>query len=349
VFRRGVAKREAPSAARRSVPNATAYDLYLRGLAAATEVGSLGPEPAVRFFEEATRRDPEFADAFAAWADLYVAAAGDTIPMREAIPRARTLVARALALDPNSSDAHSALANITFQSEHDWPRAEAEFRTAIALNPSNAMAHQFFGMMLIPLARFEEATEVLRRAFRLDPATRSHRRTIGWAELEAGHFEAAIAIAEEERDAEPQAVQTHTNLGFFYLSAGRRADALREADTPLTGANEVERYDHALLNALVGRPESARALVLEIEQGGTKSYTSAMDLAILYAALGDRARAFDQLDKDLREGDSIFWLYYRGIFFHWMRQDPRFTKLLREYRLPLDPPVTAAPPFPTGT
>ena len=174
---------------RRPTADLAAYDLYLRGLAAAADLKGKHFDEAVRCFEQATTLDPQFAEAFAAWANLYVAAAGDFIPMREVIPRARELVARALELDPRSSDAHAALANITFQFDHDWDRAEAEFEEAISLNPSNVVALRFYALMLFALARYGEAMEISRRAIRLDPGG-SHRGLLAWALIESGEFDA---------------------------------------------------------------------------------------------------------------------------------------------------------------
>ena len=330
---------------RRPAPQPAAYDLYLRGLVAASHLDEGSLEEASRCFEKATQLDPNFAEAFASWADLYVMAAGIHVPLREVMPRARELVRRALELDPESSDAHSALGNIAFQFDHDWKRAEAEFRNAIALNPSNVTAHRFLGLLLMALCRFEEAQEVFRRAIRLDPGGHN-QRSLAWAEQETGSFEDAIADGKEDVARNPSMSQPHVYLGFTYLAAGRREEAAREAETPLSEANETERFDHALLSAMVGRPEAARAVVAEIEAGKAKTYFSPADLAMIHAVLGEKERALDLLEKDAREGDGILWLYYRSVFFDSLRDDPRFVALLREYQLPILPVHRPTPPRP---
>ena len=92
------------------------------------------------------------------------------------MPRARTLAARALELDPNSSDAHSALGNIAFQFDLDRRRAEEEFGKATNLNPSNVTAHRFFGLLLVALNRFDDAKDEGRRVTALvqEPAPAPH-------------------------------------------------------------------------------------------------------------------------------------------------------------------------------
>jgi adenylate cyclase len=337
ALRLELTRAEHPGAPRRPTINVTAYDRYLRGLVAGADLSANGLEEAIRCFEEATRLDPGFAEAYAAWANLYVVAAGEYVPMREVIPRARELAARALALDPDSSEAHSALGNILLQADHDWTRAEAEFERALSLNPNNTVAYRFLALLLVALERFDEAKEASRHAIRLDPGG-SHRATLGWAELESGNPEAAIESRERERDKDPSSFAGHVYLGITYLTAGRRSDALREADWPIAGVDDVVRFDHALLNAMLGRPEAARMVAAEAERGEAKSYTSHTHLAMLYAALGEKSRALDLLEQDFREGDQILWLFYRGVFFDSIRDDPRFVALLHRYRLP-DPHI----------
>ncbi len=333
ALRLELSKAEQANVTRRPTANAAAYDQYLRGLVATNNVTALRLEEAVRAFERATTLDPTFAEAYAAWANVYVMAAGDFVSMPKVMPRARELADRALALDPESSDAHSALANIAFQFDHDWALAEREFERAIALNPSNLMAHRFFGLMLVALERFEEAREVIQRTIRLDPGG-NHQMMLAWAELDVGHIEVAIEMIEQLPHRDSRDVHHRIFLGLAYLAAGRRADALREASTPIGDADDDLRFDHALLNALLGRPSGARAVAEEVERGAWKTYLSGTHLAMAYSVLGEKDRALALLEKDFRDGERVLWLWYRGLFFDPIRDDPRFLALLRQYGLP---------------
>ena len=339
----------------RSVPNprfgvvttGEAYDHFLRGLVAASrhrhDAG--GTEEAVRHFELATQLDPTLADAFAAWANLYVTVAGDFVAMKDVIPRARELAKHALELAPDSSEAHAALANIALQFDHDWELAEKEFTDAIALNSSNAVAYRFYGMLLRTLGRFDEAKQVYRRAILLDPGGHD-QIALAQVEIRSGNVDAGLRMAEEAGEHhDHDSAGRRAFLGLLYLEAGRRDEALRLADAPSEEPTESERFDLALLNALLGRPDAARAVAGEAERGEAKSYTSTAHLAMLYSAIGERERALDLLEEDFREGDAILWLYHSAVFFDPIRDDPRFVALLRRYRLPVD--LARAAPSPS--
>jgi adenylate cyclase len=331
-----------------TVTTGEAYDHYLRGLVAASGHRDDGQrrDEAARHFELATRLDPNLAEAYAAWANYYVTIAGDEVPMREVIPRARELAQRALDISPDLSDAHSALGNIALQFDHDWERAETEFSDAIALNASNVVAYRFYGMLLRTLGRYEEAKQVIRRSIVLDPGGHD-QVSLAATEILSGNVDAGLRLVEEVVEHFHRDSAGHrAYLGLLYLRAGRRSEALRMAEVPADGATESERFDHALLNALLGRPEAARLVLAEVERGEAKEYTSGAHLAMLYSALGERGRALDLLEEDYRDGDAILWLYHREVFFDPLRDEPRFVELLRKYRLPVGPSPSDGEPTP---
>ena len=66
----------------------------------------------------------------------------------DAWPRARAAAQRAVTLDPNLAEAHSALAEVRMYYEWDWPGAEESFRRANELNPNLAMNHYHYSWYL---------------------------------------------------------------------------------------------------------------------------------------------------------------------------------------------------------
>src|SRR5207237_7328574 len=126
---------------------------------------------ALRFFDEATQRDPNFARAYAAYAmavsllTTYGSGNVDSI-----IPLAVKAGERAVALDPNLADGHIGLANsLIFQLK--WQDALVHLKRAIELEPSNATAHEWYADVLYVMGRSVDALPEMRRAAQLDPSS----------------------------------------------------------------------------------------------------------------------------------------------------------------------------------
>jgi hypothetical protein len=76
--------------------------------------------------------DSTYAPPLAAMAETYVTItqAWEALPAHETMPKARTAAERALALDPNLAEAHTALALVSMHYDWDLARAEQAFREA---------------------------------------------------------------------------------------------------------------------------------------------------------------------------------------------------------------------------
>src|SRR5207249_2606701 len=121
-------------------------------------------------FHQATTIDPTYAPAYAGLANSYslltvYSFASATLYM----PQARAAALRALELDENLAEAHTALALIAQNQDWNWQTSEKEFQRAIELNPNYATAHHWYAEHLMWLGRFDEALSESERARQLDP------------------------------------------------------------------------------------------------------------------------------------------------------------------------------------
>ena len=179
-----------------------AYDLYL---AAKTQL-AIRTEESIRksvdLSEQAVRLDPQFARGQAQLAHaLLFQALWDHDPEASVAVRRRaeTAVHRALALDPDLSEAHGAYANLLRDTER--PGAEEQYRRAIELNQNNAFAWHDYSVYLGNVAgRPEESDRARARALELDP-----RQPVTWA----NHLKSVAREGRERYEAEhARAVRT---------------------------------------------------------------------------------------------------------------------------------------------
>ncbi len=342
---RATLRRNAPS-------NLEAYERYLKGISAAHQATYEGYRDSIKYFEEAIRLDPEYPPPYSALANIYVLLAGETIPPADAFPRAKGLVARALELDPNSSEAHTAKGNLALQQSQDWTTSEREFKWAISINPSNASARFWYATLLASLQRFDEAADQLRRTIELDPLWSLPRVRLMDAHFAAGELDAALSAAEEERDRSPRDPGPHIDLGTIYARAGRWLDARKEAELSAGDVSDYDRMNRAVLWARLGEPAEAQRLIAETLAPSHGMYVNASRIAALYAAIGDRDHAFVWLDRDYRDGMRALWFDYQLMAFDPIRTDPEFHSMLERLHLPdsLGPTiVTPAGAGPSGS
>jgi serine/threonine-protein kinase len=165
-----------------------AYDLYLQGRYLFAKRGE-SLRRAVELFDQATRKDPNFARAYAGYAmagslvPAYTLTSPDSI-----VPLAIKAGRRAIEIDPNLADGYLGLANSLLY-EFKWSEAEQNFKKAIALEPGNATAHQWYGDLLYVMGRPVDALAPMRRAVQLDPSSPVINHDLGYAAMLAGRYD----------------------------------------------------------------------------------------------------------------------------------------------------------------
>jgi TolB-like protein len=157
--------------AAQSTTDTTAYELYHRGRSLWERRSGDNIPKAIAFYEQAIARDPNYALAYAGLANAYALLPYYTsTARRDANPKAKEAARKALRLDANLAEAHTALGKMLFFDEIDLAGSLREYQRAIELKPNDATAHHWFGAdSLVALGRFEQAIAECKRAVELDP------------------------------------------------------------------------------------------------------------------------------------------------------------------------------------
>jgi len=324
----------------RPTSNLRAYESHLRGIEAFRRFqgwasGPNSDQEIIRHFEAAIREDPHFSAAYSYLANYLLAVMGIVRSGRETIPRTRELVKTALELNPESSDAHTAMGNLAFQADLDWTRAEAEFKRAIDLNPSSSTARFWYAYLLAALQRLEEARAEYRRAIELDPLWSLPRGNLISTYEYEGDLESATALCEKTVQSFPDEPGFLYRLAGLYAEAGRAAEAKKTLESVPVTSDLRSRSSRVGVLAELGDLRDARTLLRDWEEGRVPEYVPKAAVAAGFAVVGDRERALELLEADYREGDRLIWNFYQSTGFDSIREDPRFIALLREANLPV--------------
>ena len=130
--------------------NMEAYEAYLQGKFYLRKFTQNNLEIALKYYELAKGKDPEFALAYAGICDVWFESQiqGFTLPA-VAIPKAMEALTKALELDSTRAEVHYSLGNINKNIKWDWKSSESEFKKAIALNPNYAEAYATYSNLLM--------------------------------------------------------------------------------------------------------------------------------------------------------------------------------------------------------
>ena len=316
--------------------NPDAYLAYIKGRYYWNQRTEPALNSGIESFRAALAVDPTFAEAHAGIADCYTALGyGSYLPPKTAFENARTSARQAIALNPNVADAYASLAYVKLYYDWDFAGAEKEFQRALSLNPNSVTAHDWYSVYLTAMERFEEAQKEIARAQELDPLAAAINTDAGFVSYYAGRYDAAAKQLRATIEMSPGFPLAHLWLGRTYQEQERYEDASREyaATAAVVGDWPVTMAAIGNLEGLSGnRPAADQVLSRLIAQSRHK-YVTPYGLGLVYAAVGDDARAFAALRQAVEDRSN--WLVWLKLDRRWgqLRKDPRFTELLQQLHL----------------
>ena len=322
---------------KRHTQNVRAYEAYMRGRFQLAKRTNEGFAKAIECFEAAIAEDSRYALAYAGLSDCYtlIGSAAYVEAPAGAVEKARRAAERAITLDDQLAEAHSALGFVRFRIDWDWPAAEAAFRRALEINPGHASTRHRYALLLASLGRCDDAIAEIRRAHELDPLS----LIIGTAYGRVLHFgrryEDAIAQLRHTLEIDGQFLQAHFDLGMSFAQVGRFADATAEIE-PLLEVTERRSVMLAVLGNIcgtAGQKNRAQDILRELRERHAHGRATVADLGWVLAGLGEMDEAVTCFEgaADSRAG-LIVYLKVEPMVDP-LRAHPRFVSLMRRLNL----------------
>jgi serine/threonine-protein kinase len=329
---------EAKGITKRYTDNNEAYQLYLRGRYSFAKRTKDEMLRAIEYFQQAIKLDPKFALAYARIAETYGSMpAYPYLSPKEAFPQAKAAAQQALQIDPALAEAHTFLAYCLVIYDWNWVEAERSFKRAIELDPNNSAAHFRYGQVyLAPRGRVEEAVAEIGRGMDLEPLDVNMGATLAWIYFVAGQNDKALEQAKKTYDLEPGHPIGRWMLSQAYIYKGMYEEAisLNEQWLQTDPTNQFAIRDAGIAYAKNGRPDKAEEMISKYREIAKTQYVPTCRIASIYGALGDKDKAFGELQKAFEVRD---WELYRSNvdpYFSSLRDDSRFKEMLKHLNLP---------------
>jgi TolB-like protein len=309
--------------------NSEAYQLYLKGRYYWNKRTAKDVDKSIEYYQQAITVDPNYALAYAGLADSYTTSYTSSlgrIPSLERMIKGREAAVKALALDDNLAEAHTAFGRVLTVFDYDFKVAEREFRRAIALNPAYAVTYERYAFVLAYQSRWEEALFHVRRAVDIEPLNLSFSNTYGLLLMLARRYDEAIAQLKKTLELDPNFQLTHNVLSIAYWLKGDYAQSVEERAKTLELNGDVQKAAQVRESyAKGGWSEFLRLVVREAITFSTPFY----NLATYYAALGEKDNAFAALNKALENRETLIATIKIDPRLDPLRNDPRFQQLVQ--------------------
>src|SRR2546429_3505207 len=319
--------------------NPEAYELYLKGRYYWNKLTGPDVETAISYFYQAIAKDPGYALPYSGLADAYI-----ELPMfggapSEYYPKANAAARKTLELDSTLARPHAVLGGTQLSYEWDFAGGEAESKKAFELDPSDATAHAWYAFDIGTIGgREQEAFTEINRAHQLDPLSPLIKEDVGYVHIRARQYDDAILECKKVANEDPTYAYTHVCLAQAYWAKHMYPQVVGEWKVygQLSGDRRESDFASAMEQGFrSGGWKGALTKGIEARQTQRKTgYASAYQIAILYADLGDKNKAFRWLNTAYQERDTYLYGLRTDFLLDPLRSDPRFAELVRKVGLP---------------
>jgi TolB-like protein/DNA-binding winged helix-turn-helix (wHTH) protein/Tfp pilus assembly protein PilF len=316
-----------------------AYESYLKGRYYWNKRTDENLTKAIGYFEDATRKDPGYALAYAGLSDCYAiisATIFGTMPASDSGPKAKAAAERALKIDPTLVEAETSLATTKFNYDWDWAGAAAGFENAIRTNPSYATAYQRYSLYLMAMGRTEESFTQIYRARELDPLSISINFSLGWRLYMARQYDRAIEQLHNTLEMDPTYELPHLIAGQAYEQKNQFDQAIAELRQAVDLSHGTPMMLSALAHAYArsGNKAEAEKILSQMNVAAKNQYLSPYYFAIVYAGLGDNETAVSWLEKAFADRSNGLVFLQVEPELDSLRSSPRFISLQKKLNFP---------------
>jgi TolB-like protein/tetratricopeptide (TPR) repeat protein len=315
--------------------NPEAYEDYLKGRYHWNTRTDEGIKKAIGYFEEAIRKDSNYATAYSGLADTYLTLYDyELLSFDESTSKAKDAARRALKINENLAEAHNSLAHIDLH-EWKWESAEKGFQKAITLDPTYILAHHWYALCLTAIGKTNEAVSQMEKARELDPLSTRINADLGMAYLSAGRYDEAISQEQKTLELNPRSAGAHWIRGMAYQQKKMFDHAIKDYQSALELSHNNPNFLAALghVYASSGNTLAAHKILDTLFVVSKQEPVSPFFFALVYAGLNDKENGLKWLEKSYEQkSGSVRYLKMEPRLQN-LRNEPRYIAMMKKIGL----------------
>jgi DNA-binding winged helix-turn-helix (wHTH) protein/TolB-like protein/Flp pilus assembly protein TadD len=317
---------ERQSLEKRYTEDTEAYQLYLQGKYYNELISEEGSKTAIKYYEQAVAKDPDYALAWASMIGPYAHMVNLNHEPELNLQKARNAANKAVTLDPNLPEAHAALAVVYDYFDWNWDAAEKEYLKAIELGPNREEPHYAYSLFLSRFRRHDEAVKEIRIAAQIAPTAQYIEDRVGRALYLARRYDEALAEAQRSLEMKPDGMIANGLLYHIYLATSKFAEAEKMMNRLIEQGTSQPELTRGRFYAAAGEKGEAekvlRPFIARYKDGDT-----CWPIAQGYMFLGDIDHTFEFLERSYRKHEQVMTVINVDPVWDPIRGDPRYTDL----------------------
>jgi TolB-like protein/Flp pilus assembly protein TadD len=316
--------------------NLDALEAYFSGKRLADLRGTEAIESAIREFERAISLDPQFAMAYAGlgYAWLLLPEYSPSVDRKLSRDSSRAAIEKALELDPELPSGLTFMGWSKMVHEYDWIAAEDYLRRALKIEAHNSDALHWISHVLSFQGRHEEAIALARKAVEVDPYSPLMNMNLAYILMDDKQFEETDRYRAITLGIRPNYTELWRNTWLTHMRAGQ-FDSATEALVNWAQGTGRDIDQARQLGGIIELSNKTGEIAQFPEGLLADLGIGTENLGQVYAAVSDKENALRELEIALNEragSRSVLSMKINPLY-DFMRDDPRFIKLMQEANL----------------
>lgn len=297
---------------------------------------------AILIYRQLLEQDPLFVEAWIGLAYAYCNRSISTGAMdpREAMPLCKEAAEKALAIRPDSSAAHVALAYYYRDFAWDRPAAQQELLQAIRLDPESVEAHIQLAAHYSYLRQHENAFQAAEKVIQLEPSVSMHWALAGVQYYWAGEYKDVQPYLERAFELRPDSTYAHWLSGAVHAELGDYETALQHLERAANLSNSAILpgwlgYTYGLAGDRAKTQKYLQNLFDDVRIESPDSSSSAVAIAMTYLGQGEIDKALDWLERSAEQRSAILPFVLSSPVGKRLAGNSRYLALLKKVHLPV--------------
>jgi non-specific serine/threonine protein kinase len=327
--------REKQGISKLPIDNVAAYECYLRATHEIRRFDEASLDRALQDLQNGVTIIGDNALLYSGMAYAYYQYVNMGLKQEEYIEKAEAYAKKALALDPDCSQAHAVLGKIYLDLRGNQQEAVRQLKKALSVNPNEQSALNSLASLYVLVGKPSAALPLLERSKQVDPL--NVQNNLRWADMYFynGQYELALEVCHELYQADPESPIAQMAYALALACCNKLGEATSIIDRCAKEApnNAATKFGLLLKYSLLKDVQKAlEVMTPDFQETCKRDPVWSYNIAMMFSLLNARKEALDWLENSVSRGFINYLAMERDPFLENIRGEERFKTLMKRVK-----------------